>query len=48
MPEMRNQNATFDRFQVRKLVDLINFYREKGWDSALVLEFLVLYYADSL
>jgi len=42
------QGVTFDRFQVQKLVDLIEFYNERGWDVGLALEFLVLEYAGVL
>lgn len=38
----------FDKYQVQKLVDLIAFYRERGWNPGTVLEFLILNYARQL
>lgn len=38
----------FDRFQVQRLLDLIDFYRERGWEPHLVIEFLILDWTGNL
>lgn len=38
----------FDQYQVQNLIDVIDFYRENGWDFSNVLEFLILKYAGEL
>lgn len=39
------QPPSLDRYQIQRILDVIDFYRDRGWNPGLVLEFLILQFA---